>query len=153
MRLFLGLMTAVTLLGPVAVRAQESRKDRELLQGTWIMVSKDFMGKKASEEEIKKLGTRVVIKGDTVTISTLDAGEYVVVSELTFTLEPETKPKSMDLMVQSGPSKGKKGLAIYELDDDTLKVCYALDEPKRPTKFAAPKDAEWILVAYKREKK
>lgn len=152
-RLFLGLIAAVSLLGAAGAQAQDARKDQELLQGTWVMAAKEFMGKKATEDEIKKLGTRAVIKENTITISTLDAGEYVVVSESTFKLDPATKPKSMDIAVTSGPSKGKTGLAIYELDGDTLKVCYAIDEGKRPTRFAGPPDSEWIFVVYKREKK
>jgi uncharacterized protein (TIGR03067 family) len=152
-RLFLGVLAAASLLAAAGVRAQDARKDQEALQGTWVMTAKEFMGKKASEDEIKKLGTRIVLKGDTVTVSTLDAGEYVVVSEATFKLDPATKPKSMDLTVTGGPSKGKSGLAIYELDGDTLKVCWAIDEEKRPTRFAGPKDSEWIFVVYKREKK
>lgn len=152
MRLFVGVLAALILLGAVAVRAQDARKDQELLQGTWVMTAKEFMGKKASEDEIKKLGTHVVFKGDAVTVSSLDAGERVVVSEGRFKLDPGTKPKAMDLAITSGPSKGKTGLAIYEVDGDTLKVCYSLDEEKRPTRFAGPPDNEWLLLVYKREK-
>ena len=133
------ILAVMFLLGSPEVQKKEAdKKDSEALQGTWVMASKEFMGKKATEDEIKKLGTRLVIKGDAVTISSLDAGEYVVVSELTFTLDPSTKPKSMDVSITSGSSKGKKGLAIYEIDGDTLKVCYAIDEDKRPTRFAGP---------------
>jgi hypothetical protein len=53
----------------------------------------------------------------------------------------------------SGPKKGQTGVAIYELEGDSLKVCYAVDEEKRPTKFAGEKDTEWVFLSYKREKK
>jgi uncharacterized protein (TIGR03067 family) len=48
--------------------AQDAKKDQEQLQGTWMMVSREFMGKKATEEEIKKLNTKIVVKGDTITV-------------------------------------------------------------------------------------
>ncbi len=153
MRRCVGLVGAVGLLVAGTARADDVQKEQALLEGTWAMVSREFMGKKASDEEIKKLNTRIVVKGDKITVWSVDAGKDEVVSELTFKLDPGTKPKSLDVAFLSGPTKGQTGLAIYEVDAETLKVCYALGEAKRPTKFAAQADTEWVLLVYKREKK
>jgi uncharacterized protein (TIGR03067 family) len=153
MRLSLVLILAAGLLYGEIARAQDAKKDQEQLQGTWMMVSREFMGKKASEEEIKKLNTKIVVKGDMITVWSKDAGTDEVVSESTFKVDPTTKPKSLDFTMTSGPSKGQTAVAIYELEGDSLKVCYAVGETKRPTQFAAANDTEWVLLTYKREKK
>ncbi len=153
MRPSFGLIVAVSLLAADAAPAQDAKKDLALLEGTWAMVSREFMGKKASDEEIKKLNTKVVFKGNTITIWSRDAGTDEIVSELTFKLDPTTKPKSLDFTMTSGPTKGQTAVAIYELEGDSLKVCYAVGEAKRPTQFAAANDSEWVLLSYKREKK
>jgi len=144
-------MVVVGLLLSATVRADE--KELALLEGTWAMTARESMGKKATEEEIKKLSTRLIVKGDKITVRSKDVGEEITVSELTFKLDPKTTPKSMDLTVTDGPTKGKKAQAIYELEGDTLKVCISFDDEKRPTKFAAPSDSEWMLLTYKRDKK
>ncbi len=153
MRLSLGLIIAISLLVPALAQAQDAKKDQEQLQGTWKMVSREFMGKKASDEEIKKLNTKIVVKGDTITVWSQDAGTDEVVSEVKFKLDPTTKPKSLDFTMTSGPTKGQTAVAIYELEGDSLKVCYAVGEAKRPTQFAAANNTEWVLLSYKREKK
>jgi hypothetical protein len=49
--------------------------------------------------------------------------------------------------------KGTADLAIYEIDADTLKVCWAELDAKRPTEFAAKNDGNEVLLVYKRQKK
>ena len=149
----LGLIFTMSFLVPGMVQAQDAKKDLDQFQGTWMMVSREFMGKKATEEEIKKLQTKIVVKGDTITVLSNDAGTEEKVSELTFKLDPTTAPKSLDFTITSGPTKGQMAIAIYELDGDSFKVCYAVGEAKRPTKFASPNDSEWVFLSYKREKK
>jgi hypothetical protein len=51
-----------------------------------------------------------------------------------------------------GPNKGKTFLAIYELDKDSLKVCYDLSGKARPTEFKTKPDTTLFLVTYTREK-
>jgi uncharacterized protein (TIGR03067 family) len=59
----------------------------------------------------------------------------------------------MDIIGTEGPNKGKTILAVYELSGDTLKVCYALEGPTRPTDFTTRGDAKRFLVTYQREKR
>lgn len=42
--------------------------------------------------------------------------------------------------------------AIYELDDDMLKICYDLSGKSRPTEFKTSEGTQLFLVTYKREK-
>jgi uncharacterized protein (TIGR03067 family) len=58
----------------------------------------------------------------------------------------------MDITGDDGPNKGKKYPSIYELKDDTLTICYGLDEKSRPAKFETAKGSGTMLVVYKRKK-
>jgi uncharacterized protein (TIGR03067 family) len=155
--------TVVALLAPTLWRsslpgalAQEKVKAKEAaaLQGTWVIVGKEFMGKKASEDEVRKLTGRTVIKGDKITAWTDDLGKEKIISESTFKLDSGAKPKTMDLKYISGDLKGESELAIYELDGDTLKVCYSFGPgEQRPTEFAGKPDGKSLFLTYKRQKK
>jgi uncharacterized protein (TIGR03067 family) len=138
---------------PPGALAQEKAAEKELaaLQGAWVIVGEEFMGKKASDEEVKKLSGRTVIKGAKLT--SWDDSAKAMASQSTFTLDPAAKPKTMDLKYVSGDLKGEAQLAIYELDGDTLKVCYSFGPgEKRPTEFAGKADGKSLFLTYKRQK-
>ena len=152
----------VALLGPTlwslqpSADAQEKLAEKELaaLQGTWVIVGKQFMGKTASEEEVKKLTGRTLIMENKKTEIGEDLGKEEVISESTFKVDPAAKPKTMDLKFISGPFKGETQLALYELNGDTLKVCYSFGEgAPRPTEFAGKLDGKSLFLTYKRQKK
>ena len=89
-----------------------------------------------------------MIKDDnyTVTVGTkVDKG--------TVKLNPKALPKALDITGTDGPNKGKTILAIYELDSDTLRVCYDLSGKSRPKEFKTKADTQLFLVTYKREKR
>jgi uncharacterized protein (TIGR03067 family) len=58
----------------------------------------------------------------------------------------------MDIVGTKGPNKGKTILAVYEIKDDTLRVCYDLSGKARPKEFKTKADTQLFLVEYKREK-
>ena len=62
-------------------------------------------------------------------------------------------PKQIDLTMQTGPDKGQKYLGIYELDGDTLKLCFFEDDlraKKRPTAFAGAKEPRTTILVLQR---
>jgi uncharacterized protein (TIGR03067 family) len=133
--------------------AQEALERKELagLQGTWVIVGKEFMGNKASEEEVKKLTGKTVIKGNKIAEWAGERGKEKIISESTFKLDRATKPKTMDLKYTRGVLKGDTQLAIYELDGDTLKVCYSFGKgEKRPSTFTGKVDGKALFLTYKR---
>jgi uncharacterized protein (TIGR03067 family) len=67
--------------------------------------------------------------------------------EATYTLQPTANPKTFDF---KGPETAIQG--IYELNGDTLKVCYAATE--RPKTFATGGTSQdTILTVFKRNGK
>jgi uncharacterized protein (TIGR03067 family) len=85
----------------------------------------------------------------------LDNGKYEasVAGKLdigTYTLDVASKPKGMTVNGTEGPSQGKSFPAIYELDGDTLRICYDLSGAKRPTDFRSTAGTKLYVVSYKR---
>jgi uncharacterized protein (TIGR03067 family) len=119
-------------------------KDVDAIQGTWLPSSAELAGQKFSDEVRKTI--KLAIKGDkyTATVGTqVDQG--------TVKLNPSADPKSLGITGTDGPNKGKTILAIYELDGDTLRVCYDLSGKSRPTEFKTKAETQLFLVTYQRE--
>ncbi len=121
------------------------KSDTQALQGTWLPATAELGGNKFPDEILKMI--KLVIKDDkyTVTVGTQpDQG--------TVKLEPSAKPKALTITGTEGPNKGKTIPAIYELNGDTLRVCYNLGGAERPTAFETKAGTQQFLVTYKREK-
>src|SRR5262249_32432085 len=100
-------------------------KDGDKLDGTWLPATAERAGKPCPDEVRKSM--KLVIKDDTYTVT---VGETV--DKGTAKVKPTAKPKELDITGTDGPNKGKTFLAIYELDGDTLRVCYDLSGKARP---------------------
>ena len=70
----------------------------------------------------------------------------------TYTIDSNTKPKSMSVTGTEGPNIGKTFPAIYELKGDTLRICYDLSGEKHPTEFKSVAATKLYLVTYNRKK-
>ena len=138
------LALAVGLL----LAADDTKKDKELIQGAWRPVSGE-QGGTAQDDAKEHLLT---FEGDMFSIKRGDQ-QFI---KGTFTLDPSQKPKTIDMKVTEGrkeEDKGKMVRGIYEVSKDTLKWCTA--EPgseDRPKEFATMAGNRHMLVTLKREK-
>jgi RNA polymerase sigma-70 factor (ECF subfamily) len=108
-----------------APKEEKPKSDKETLQGTWLQVSEERNGEKLPEEKIR--GGKIVFADDKVTWQ----GEPETrAREGTFTIDPDKKPKEIDLTFGDITLKG-----LYELKGNTLKVVIA--ERGRPTEFGS----------------
>jgi uncharacterized protein (TIGR03067 family) len=135
-----GLLTAAEPGDPKKVN-----EEAKAMEGTWEFVSAELGGQKLPDEVLK-----------TMTLVLRD-GKYTVKSPGpddtgTVRLDPTRRPKELDVAGLEGPNKGKSFPAIYELDGDSLKVCYDLDGKKRPTEFKSAPGTKQFLATYKRKK-
>src|SRR5262249_24282336 len=123
-----------------ARRDDKAKSDKDLLQGTWVEESRGAGdGEKVAEEKRWKL----VFDGDKVTWA--DNGKE---REGTFTLDPDRKPKEIELTMAS---LSLVLTGIYELKDETLKtLSREIDRGGLPTTFDAKKGA---LIVLKKQKK
>jgi uncharacterized protein (TIGR03067 family) len=125
--------------------ASKAKADGKKIQGTWKPVTA-VLGGKPFPDELLKTMTLVLTDGKyTVTVGELT-------DEGTVKLDPAKEPRAMDIVGTKGPNQGKTILAIYELTDTTLRICYDLSGKARPKEFKTKADTQLFLVEYKRQK-
>jgi uncharacterized protein (TIGR03067 family) len=144
MKPFVRNCIVILLALPCVARCDDAKKEEPKIDGTWQASKAEMAGKEMPKKfyEILKL--------------TLKNGEYEAVAESpdkgTITYDTKADPKTMDIKGVEGPNKGKTFLAIYELKDDTLKICYDLSGESRPTEFKTKKGTKLFMVTYERKK-
>jgi uncharacterized protein (TIGR03067 family) len=87
----------------------------------------------------------------------MEEGKYTVTflgnsDKGTLKLDLAAKPKRISISGTEGPNKDKTYEGIYEIDGDTLKVCYALEGKDPPKAFESKEGTQTLFVVYKREK-
>ena len=140
---------AATLLAGMALvltadakQSDSAKEELKKLQGTWLLVMSEQDGMKSDPNFVKN--GKMVISGNKMTVY----GGKVKSSEATIVLNPAKKPKTIDATQTYGGPKGTKYLGIYELEDDTLKIC--LGEKQRPKDFTAKKGSKRASDVWKR---
>jgi uncharacterized protein (TIGR03067 family) len=140
------LPIAVGLLFAAPVPKDE-RKDKDKIQSTWKMVSMESEGKIESTDDAKD--KRLVITAEMMCVT--ERGEKTK-EEIKYTLDDSKKPKTIDLEMVQPDGPKMKLLGIYELDDDTLKICINPSGDKRPTEFATSPGSSVRMLVLKRDK-
>jgi uncharacterized protein (TIGR03067 family) len=136
------LAAVVVVLSVCAVSRSDDAKKGD---GTWVPTSAELAGMAFPDEVLKTM--KLVIKDGEYTATVgmqIDKGTFKIT-------DASEKIKKMDITGTDGPNKGKTILAIFELDGDTMKVCYDLSGEKRPTEFKTKPDTKLFLAVYKRQ--
>jgi uncharacterized protein (TIGR03067 family) len=139
------LLVSLALAAALPGFAADSRNDAKNVQGSWKPVAAELAGQPLPDAVIKSISLK------------LDKGRYeVFVGERpdrgTYALDPDSQPKGITITGTEGPNRGKTFPAIYELSDDTLRICYDLSGAKRPTEFKSVAGTKFYLVTYHRQK-
>ena len=140
----------LTASGGTVARADDKadiEKELKKFQGTWTFESSESGGKKLPADELK--GFILNFEGDK---HTLKKGDEVI-QVGTQKLDPSKSPKTIDVTMTEGPNKGTVMLGIYEIDADTLKVCFDPEGKKRPTEFKSAPGSRNFVNVHKRVKK
>jgi uncharacterized protein (TIGR03067 family) len=133
--------------GTLADEKAHVEKEVRKFQGAWTIESSETGGKKLPAGDLK--GLIVTFEGDKHTVKKGDE----VVQVGTQKLDPSQSPKAIDVIMTEGPNKGAVMLGIYEIDGDTLKVCFDPNGKKRPTEFKSAPGSENFVNVHKRVKK
>jgi uncharacterized protein (TIGR03067 family) len=140
----------LTASGGTGARADDKADvDKELkkFQGTWTIESSVTGGTDIPAEQLKEF--ILIFEGDK---HTLKHGDQVF-QVGTQKIDPSKSPKTIDVTMTEGPNKGAVMLGIYEIDGDTLKVCFDPEGKKRPTEFKTAAGSPTFVNVHKRVKK
>ncbi len=138
----LAMLMTVFLLGS----GDPAKTDLDKLQGTWVMVAMETEGHDLEAEDFKD--NLAVYEQNHLTLKTGDR----VRRRGIVTLDPGRKPKAINTWDQDGPYDDQTVPGIYELDGDTLKVCFARPGQERPKEFTTKSGTAFLLCVYKRQK-
>jgi uncharacterized protein (TIGR03067 family) len=138
----LALTVAVAVLCLSTDDTPKSELDK--YQGTWVLVSEEFEGKKVPAEdltgELKNLS--YMVRGERLLFTSRGEGRSATIK-----LDPNNSPKTYDLLRDDGrPLKG-----IYAWDGETIKVCSADDWGDRPPEFKTEAGSRNRIRVWKRK--
>jgi uncharacterized protein (TIGR03067 family) len=141
------LMGAATFATADDAKDEAIKKDRKQMEGTWRAIAVIVNGETFTEENAN---AETVVNGADGTWIVRDRGTER--SKGTSTIDPTKNPKAMDITPSIGDDKGVTYLGIYELGENTRKVCFALSGGARPKDFSSTPGSRHILVTFERVK-
>jgi uncharacterized protein (TIGR03067 family) len=143
MRCLIALVLLSWAGAPGLVPAQDDDPVEELerLQGTWRVESMTIDGTKIPGDELT--GRRVIVIDDRYVV--IDGTRTIQRGR--FRIDPSKTPKRIDTIPADGANAGKVDKGIYEINGDTLRLCYAPPGQDRPTEFNAEEGSgRWVSV-------
>jgi len=126
-------------------RLKAIQSELKRFEATWHFVSIEIEGRQVPAEAFKD--DTLVLKGKQFS-STIQGKTTNGV----FKIDPTVTPKTIDITSTDGPGKDNTLKGIYELEDDTQKICVAAPGKARPTVFVSKPDGSQIIQVLKREK-
>jgi len=126
------------------VTDETSREDLDKLQGIWRTVAVEVDGSPVASWLFEN--AKLVITGDRFTLRNPlpDADQRM---EGVLKLDAGKVPKQLKLTLDGGQILEE----IYELEGNTLRVCYPIKDVNRPTSFNTTAKSGLSLVVYERE--
>jgi len=144
-----GFLLTSLAIGGSADQAREKaiKADRARIHGTWRVVALVVNGDRSKEEDVKKLTVCNGSDGTWILYS-----EDKEISRGSSTFDPQRSPKTIDFIPTEGEGKGKTHLGIYELAENSRRLCFAPPGKDRPAEFSSSPGSQLILVTLEREK-
>lgn len=122
-------------------------KETKKFQGEWTIESSVTGGVSIPADQLK--GFIVIYEGDKHTLK-FDGKVFQIGTQK---IDPTKSPKTIDMTMTEGPSKGAVMLGIYEIEGDTMKACFDPQGKKRPAEFKSEAGSANFLNVHKRLKK
>jgi uncharacterized protein (TIGR03067 family) len=151
MRKLLGMVCVGWLasLGTAASQEDAVKKERAKMQGIWQVVSSEEDAQATPDFIVQNL--KIVIKDDQISLKGVE-DLLKKFGKITMVVDPATTPKIIDFKIDAGSEKGMTYEGIYELKDDTLKICASTRSGNRPDEFKTSAGSNRVLFVLKRDK-
>ncbi len=145
------MMLASPLLGAPA-GDDKVQKEYQALEGKWKTVGGEMAGKPFAKDAFPPFSFTMGADGKSVGVFGPEEFRF------TMTIDPTSKPKTNEIVHETGTEKGKTQYGIYKLDGDKLTVCVTPAGKKavdRPKEFSTTNSGNVIFVfeRVKEEKK
>ncbi len=131
-----GRLAVIFLVGIVApgvgagMAAEGPAESPPSLEGTWRALSMDNAGVRMPGQSVRTL--RFDFSAEKLTMRIGDR----VIAETEYTVDPTSKPRSIDMTFDGKPNQG-----IYFLQEDKLVICLSGSTTERPTKMVSQADS------------
>jgi uncharacterized protein (TIGR03067 family) len=117
------------------------------LEGAWLPVAAYISGEVVPVTELRI--ARLTFRSGHYQI--LDHHQHVVDGG-EVRVDTEASPRAMDIVGLEGPNAGRTLLAIYELSNDLLSICYDMEDgSERPRAMQPEEDQILLLITYARD--
>jgi uncharacterized protein (TIGR03067 family) len=116
------------------------------LQGTWQRVYMEVQGKPVPD--MPGRNWTADYDGNKLTVCI----NGVIYRRSIVTLDPRKTPKATNSWDANGPAADQTWAGIYEIDGDTMKICFAEPGNKRPTEFTTKQGTGYLYCEYKRSR-
>jgi uncharacterized protein (TIGR03067 family) len=136
-----GLLLAADQLSPDGIQ-----KDRELMAGTWIIISRESDGAATAAPRNQQL---IVYPDGRIRLE--ENGDLI--GGGTTKIDPSANPKAIDIEVTEGTMEGQKYKGIYQVSKDELKICRSGDRGERPSGFTTKAGTGERMAVFKRAPK
>jgi uncharacterized protein (TIGR03067 family) len=119
-----------------------SKSELDKYQGTWVLISEEFEGKRVSAERLPDL--TYTVRGDKIFFTSNGKDRSAIVK-----LDPSKTPKTYDLLRDDGRLSLK---GIYTWDGDDIRICSADDQGGRPAELRTEPGSKNRIRVLKRRK-
>ncbi|MBS0262405.1 MAG: TIGR03067 domain-containing protein [Planctomycetes bacterium] len=144
----IGTLGLVVVLSVPADEATESsvRNDRKQIAGVWRVTTLEVSGQRADDADARKLtvindadgGWKLLSEGREVCQGT---NQFAFVNQM----------RTIDFTATTGDIAGQKFVGIYELGDQTRKLCFGPADRPRPARFTTTAGSDTIYLTLTRD--
>ncbi|MBC8874602.1 MAG: TIGR03067 domain-containing protein [Planctomycetes bacterium] len=149
LRMLVTLLVGLPFAG--FIQAEGDNQGKHELQGSWDL-QRIVLDGKPFPVQVKEV--KFIFSKDRLTIVPPDENaESFPRQTLSFTLHPETNPKSIDTTNLDGSTKGMTLAGIYKIEGDSLTVCIATESgAARPKSFESKEGSKLAVYTLQRAK-
>lgn len=122
------------------------KKDRKVYEGTWRVVSLVVNGQAAELD-----GKRITVVNHVDGTWSLHENDKQI-SKGPSEIDPTPRLKAIDFSPSEGAGRGKTFLGIYEIGEQSRKLCFVESGKDRPTDFSSESGSGRVFVVLERMK-